>query len=159
MSKESDCTKSVQETISKLGGIDIIISNAGYTRFSQFDDLNATTSEDWDKCYAVNVKAQVYLLREANPTFNANADGGVFIMSSSIAGLKTGGSSLPYSVTKSAQLHLMKCLAATQGPKVRVNAICPGILLTEWVSYSCKSCRGRIAKGKKIGTTLHGGED
>jgi NAD(P)-dependent dehydrogenase (short-subunit alcohol dehydrogenase family) len=42
--------------------------------------------------------------------------------------------SMPYSVTKAAQLHLMKCLASTQGPKIRVNAVLPGILLTEWVS-------------------------
>ena len=40
-----------------------------------------------------------------------------------------------YSVTKAAGLHLMKCLAATQGPKIRINAVLPGLLLTEWVSY------------------------
>jgi NAD(P)-dependent dehydrogenase (short-subunit alcohol dehydrogenase family) len=55
-------------------------------------------------------------------------------MTSSIAGRLAGGSSMPYSVTKAAQLHLMKCLAATQGPKVRVNAVLPGLLLTEWAS-------------------------
>jgi NAD(P)-dependent dehydrogenase (short-subunit alcohol dehydrogenase family) len=55
-------------------------------------------------------------------------------MTSSIAGRLTGGSCMPYSVTKAAQLHLMKCLAATQGPKVRVNAVLPGLLLTEWAS-------------------------
>lgn len=37
-----------------------------------------------------------------------------------------------YSVSKAAGLHLMKCLAATQGPKLRINAILPGLLLTEW---------------------------
>ena len=59
-------------------------------------------------------------------------------MSSSIAGITAAGSSMPYSVTKAAQLHLMKCLAKTQGPKIRVNAILPGLLLTEWVSL--ESC-------------------
>lgn len=48
MGKEADCIRVVQETISGLGGIDIIISNAGYTRFSEFADLSATTAEDWD---------------------------------------------------------------------------------------------------------------
>lgn len=37
-----------------------------------------------------------------------------------------------YSVTKAAGLHLMKCLAATQGPEIRFNAVLPGLLLTEW---------------------------
>ncbi|KAL8731284.1 MAG: hypothetical protein Q9166_003508 [cf. Caloplaca sp. 2 TL-2023] len=39
---------------------------------------------------------------------------------------------MAYSVSKAAGLQLMKCLAATQGPKIRVNAILPGLLLTEW---------------------------
>ncbi|THV50687.1 hypothetical protein BGAL_0140g00100 [Botrytis galanthina] len=153
MSQESDCTSVVKETIKEFGGLDVIISNAvsariffvhlnqfkgailttkGYTRFSTFSDLSAPTPDDWQKCYATNVVAQSILLREALPTFQANDEGGVFIMTSSIAGVIAGGSCMPYSVTKSAQLHLMKCLAATQGPKVRVNAVLPGLVLTEW---------------------------
>lgn len=65
MGKEEDCTRSVQETVSLLGGIDVLISNAGYTRFSKFSDLYGPTAEDWDTCFAVNVKAQTYLMREA----------------------------------------------------------------------------------------------
>ncbi|KAE9378040.1 short-chain dehydrogenase/reductase-like protein sdr [Stipitochalara longipes BDJ] len=134
---EKDCVRVVQESISKLGGLDIIVSNAGHTRFSNFGDLNDSTVEDWDLCYAVNVKAHVFLMREALATFNSNQDGGVFIITSSIAGripasLPPGGSSMPYAVTKAAQLHLMRCLASTQGPKVRVNAVLPGFLRTEW---------------------------
>lgn len=40
---------------------------------------------------------------------------------------------MPYAVTKAAQLQLVKCLGATQGPKIRVNTVLPGLLLTEWV--------------------------
>ncbi|WEW55441.1 hypothetical protein PRK78_000872 [Emydomyces testavorans] len=39
---------------------------------------------------------------------------------------------MAYSVSKAAGLHLMKALAATQGSKIRVNAVLPGLLLTEW---------------------------
>jgi NAD(P)-dependent dehydrogenase (short-subunit alcohol dehydrogenase family) len=74
-------------------------------------------------------------MKAALPTFNSNPDGGAFIITSSIAGRNLGGSSMPYSVTKAAQLHLMRCLASTQGPKVRVNAVLPGWLATEWVSF------------------------
>ncbi len=41
-------------------------------------------------------------------------------------------------------LHLVKCLAATQGPKIRVNAILPGLLLTEWVGAVGKSMSLRL---------------
>lgn len=121
MGLEADCVRVVQETISLLGGLDVLVSNAGYTNFSVFSDLFAPTTADWDTCFAVNVKAQTYLLRTALPTFNANPEGGVMIITSSIAGEYTSGSSMPYSVTKAAQLHLMRCLASTQGPKIRVN--------------------------------------
>ena len=40
---------------------------------------------------------------------------------------------MAYAVTKAAQLQLVKCLGATQGPKIRVNTVLPGLLLTEWV--------------------------
>jgi NAD(P)-dependent dehydrogenase (short-subunit alcohol dehydrogenase family) len=116
----------------------VLIGLQGYTRFSTYSDFNDPTVEDWDKCFAVNVKAPFFTLREALPTFNANPDGGAFIFSASIAGKLAAGSSLPYSVTKAAQIHLMKGMAATQGPKVRVNAVLPGILLTEWVSFASK---------------------
>jgi NAD(P)-dependent dehydrogenase (short-subunit alcohol dehydrogenase family) len=79
----------------------------------------------------------MWLFREALPTFNANPEGGVFLITSSVAGTSLSGSSMAYSVTKAAQLHLMRALAKTQGSKVRVNAVLPGLLLTEWgLKYS-----------------------
>jgi len=121
--------------------------NKGWTKISVFGDLHALTEEEWDKvslyrgmlastevvqCWAVNVKGQMALFRAALPTFNANPNGGSFILTSSIAGASMGGSSMPYSITKAAQNHLMRCLAQTQGAKVRVNSVLPGLLLTEW---------------------------
>ena len=79
----------------------------------------ALTDGEWDKCWNVNVKGNLALLRAAMPTFNANSEGGVFLLTSSIAGTSLSGSSMAYSVTKAAQLHLMKCLAKTQGRKLR----------------------------------------
>ena len=62
-------------------------------------------------------------------------------------GVKMSGSSMPYSVTKAAGLHLMKCLASTQGPKIRVNAVLPGLLLTEWgLKYPPEAIEGLKAR-------------
>jgi NAD(P)-dependent dehydrogenase (short-subunit alcohol dehydrogenase family) len=128
----ADIERCVSETVSTFGGLDVIIGNAGFTKFSDFKDLNALTYEEWDKCWNTNVKGNHALLKTALPIFNKNAEGGVFIMTSSIAGKTLSGSSMAYSVTKAAQVHLMKCLANTQGPKVRINAVLPGLLLTDW---------------------------
>ena len=85
------------------------------------------------QCWAANVKAPLALLKAAKPTFNSNPEGGVFISTGSIAAVSQAGSSMPYAVTKAAQVQLIKCLGATQGPKIRVNTVLPGLLLTEWV--------------------------
>lgn len=128
----SDIQNCVRQTIKSFGGLDIIIGNAGFTKFSDFNDLDALTYEEWNKCFSTNVLGNHALLKEALPTFNSNPEGGVFIMTSSVAGKSVSGSSMAYSVTKAAQIHLMKCLANTQGPKVRINAVLPGLLLTDW---------------------------
>ncbi|KIW49077.1 hypothetical protein PV05_10791 [Exophiala xenobiotica] len=127
-----DNVRMVKETVEKLGGLDIIIANAGWTRFSDFKDLHALSHDDWNRCWAVNVMSHLQLMQAAAPIFNANPEGGVYLITSSIAGSTQTGSSMAYSTTKAAGLHLMKCLAATQGPKIRVNAILPGQLLTDW---------------------------
>ncbi|GAM89477.1 hypothetical protein ANO11243_075160 [Dothideomycetidae sp. 11243] len=134
--KRADIERCVSTTKTELGGLDVVIANAGWTRFSKFADLDALSEEEWDKCWAVNVKGPLALLRAAMPTFDANEDGGVCLITSSVAGRILSGSSMAYSVTKAAQLHLMRCMAKTQGKKVRVNAVLPGLLLTEWgLSY------------------------
>ena len=112
------------------------------------------------QCWAVNCKANLHIFRKALPTLNANPEGGVYLLTSSVAGVAATGSSMAYAVTKAAGvdctllvvaaagvadvllqgLHLVKCLASTQGPKIRVNAILPGLLLTEWVRLHGTSC-------------------
>ena len=47
---------------------------------------------------------------------------------------------MPYAITKAAQLQLVKCLGESQGPKIRVNTVLPGLLLTEWVRQDMTSC-------------------
>ena len=52
-------------------------------------------------------------------------------------------------------LHLVKCLASTQGPKVRVNAILPGLLLTEWVRLHGGPCV--LSTNADLGRQIHAG--
>lgn len=124
-----DNARLVQETVDILGGLDIIVANAGWTRFSNFADLNALSDEEWNKCWATNVMAHLQLLQKAGPIFKENPEGGVYLITSSVAvcsklskkknrtsidngckGTNPGGSSMAYSVTKAAALHLMRCI-------------------------------------------------
>ncbi|KAF1849616.1 short-chain dehydrogenase/reductase-like protein SDR [Cucurbitaria berberidis CBS 394.84] len=152
MTSTAEAKRAVQDTIKLLGGIDIVIANAGWTKFSEWKDLDSMSEEEWDRCWAANVKVPKALLTEAQKTFNANEQGGQMITTGSIAALSQGGSSMPYSITKAAQLHLVKCLAVSVGPKIRVNTVLPGLLLTEW---GLKYPEERIEEVKKAAVLQH----
>lgn len=129
---QADCIKIVKAAVEGLGGLDVVVANAAWTKFCAFENLHGLEEEDWDKCWATNVKGNFHLFREAVPTFNTNAEGGAFIVTSAVAAISKSGSSLAYAVSKAAGLHLVKCLAQSTTEKVRVNAVLPGLLLTEW---------------------------
>lgn len=127
-----ECGRCVRDTISALGSIDGVISNAGWTRFSDFGDLHSMSDEEWNRCWNAQVMGPKRIIMEAYPHFQKNKEGGFVIITSSIAAQKIAGSSMPYSVTKAAQVHFMKCVAQTHGPVLRINAVLPGLMLTEW---------------------------
>jgi NAD(P)-dependent dehydrogenase (short-subunit alcohol dehydrogenase family) len=98
---------------------------------ASFGDLNALSEADWDYTWNILVKSNVFLFKAAQQHFKTNPDGGVYLMQNSVAGLFTNGSSMAYSVCRAAGLHLTRCLAETQGPDIRINAVCPGLVETE----------------------------
>ena len=57
----------------------------GWTRFSEWKDLDSMSEEEWDKCWSANVKVPKALLSEARATFDANPDGGHMITTGSVA--------------------------------------------------------------------------
>ena len=128
----ADCVQCIKDTIAAFGGLDIIVANAGWTRFSDFNDLASMSDDEWNKCWMTNVMGPKKFVEAAMPTFKENAEGGVVIITGSVAGQSLAGSSMPYSVTKAAQIHMMKCVAKSQGPKLRINCVLPGLLLTDW---------------------------
>jgi NAD(P)-dependent dehydrogenase (short-subunit alcohol dehydrogenase family) len=124
-------TALVHEVEQAFGRLDLLIHNAATTRFIPFPDLDAVDEEIWDELFAVNTRAAFFLARAAAPLLRRDG-GGQIITTSSISGIKPGGSSLPYSVSKAALIHLSNCLAVALAPEIRVNSVAPGLLLTRW---------------------------
>ncbi|KAK4556084.1 hypothetical protein LTR86_006780 [Recurvomyces mirabilis] len=121
----------VKDTVSKFGRLDVVVSNAGWTRVTNFNDLDeAMEDADWDKCFLYNVKSHLWLMHAAKPHLEESE--GAFITTASVAGVKPSGSSLAYSVSKAATIHLTKGLATICSPRIRVNSVSPGLLLTDW---------------------------
>lgn len=131
-SKKDDLSNLVDETIKTMGRLDYVISNAGWTAMLGWKSLEDNLDEDvWNRCFRANVMSHLWLMAAAKPHL-AEAQG-AFVTTASVAGVIPSGSSLPYSVTKAAQIHLAKGLAVLGGPsKIRVNSVAPGMLLTEW---------------------------
>src|SRR5262249_7896681 len=85
-----------------------------------------------DEILGVNLKGTFYCCREAMPALQER--GGAIVNVTSVAGLQGHGSSIPYSVSKAAVNCLTKSLARAFAPKVRVNAVAPGPVLTRWLA-------------------------
>jgi 3-oxoacyl-[acyl-carrier protein] reductase len=126
--------RSMMEQVDRtFGRLDLLINNAGTTHFIPFPDLEAVTEEIWDELMDVNTRSVFFATKAAVPIMRRGG-GGQIINTSSIAGLAPAGSSLPYSVSKAAMIHLTRCLAVALAPDIRVNAVAPGFLHTRWAA-------------------------
>ncbi|MER5889574.1 glucose 1-dehydrogenase [Streptomyces sp. NPDC001941] len=131
VSDETQATRLVERTIEEFGRLDILVNNAGTTRFIPHDDLAAASPDVWRDLFDVNVMGVWHTITAAVPHLKASGSGCVVNVSSQ-AGVRPGGSSIPYAVSKAAVNHMTRLLAKTLGPEVRVNAVAPGLIDTPW---------------------------
>ena len=89
----ADITELVDETFRIMGRLDVVVSNGGWTRFSNFADLEDGVEEaDWDRCFNMNVKSHLWLIHAAKQHLDETE--GAFITTASLAGVIPSGSSL-----------------------------------------------------------------
>ena len=148
---KSSVQELVRETHETMGRLDIVISNAGWTRVTNlFNFDEGTIEEDWDRCFLYNVKTHLWLMEACR--LHLAESRGAFVSTASLAGVKPSGSSLPYAVTKAAQIHLAKSLAVILGRDgIRCNSIAPGLMETEWGLKFPAEARERIKGTTKLG--------
>jgi NAD(P)-dependent dehydrogenase (short-subunit alcohol dehydrogenase family) len=97
VSSRPEVDKLVSTTIQELGRLDIVFSNHGWTKLTNFSNLSENVSEkDWDKCWNMNVKSHLWLFNSAKDHLEQSSmkGGGCFITTSSVAGVGVMGSSL-----------------------------------------------------------------
>lgn len=130
VSRKSELEALVNATCEKWGRIDIVVSNAAANPY--FGPLTRIGDEAFDKILATNVKSVLWLAALTLPQMAARG-GGSFIAVGSIGGLLASTAIGAYGVSKAANHHLVRNLAAEWGPKnIRVNAIAPGLVKTEF---------------------------
>ena len=127
--EDADCRAMVEAAVQAFGRLDVLVNNAGTTRFIPHDQLEKVTVEDWESILAVNLRGPFQCARAAQPALEASG-GGEVVNVSSVAGIAGTGSSIPYCASKAAVNNLTVTLARVLAPKVRVNAVAPGLVDT-----------------------------
>ncbi|MGP3916250.1 SDR family NAD(P)-dependent oxidoreductase [Nonomuraea sp. 10N515B] len=114
----------------RYGRVDVLVCNAGTTKWVPFPDLEGLTDDVWRHVMGVNLMGPFYCARAFAPDLRSAR--GAIVNVSSIAGILATGSSMAYGVSKAALIQLTRDLAVALGPEVRVNAVAPGIVATRW---------------------------
>jgi len=126
LTDEGHCMWMVRETVSELGGIDILVLNAGYQEAR--DGLENLPTAEFDRVFRTNLYSMMWIAREAIPHL---AEGSSIITTSSIQAFNPSPELIDYAMTKAAQVAFTKALAAQLGERgIRVNAVAPGPIWT-----------------------------
>lgn len=118
----------VAKAVDSMGGLDVIVNNAGVTRHAFIMDL---TEADWDRMFRVNAKGVFFCMQRAAKQMMEQG-GGRIVNVASVAGRGyKGTSNAAYAGTKGSVLAMTYVAAHQLGPhNINVNAICPGVTYT-----------------------------
>ncbi len=133
IAKDEDCRRIVAETIEAWGRIDILVNNAGVTCYVDQADLEGLNKDDFERIMGVNISGTYQMIRAAAPYLKVS-DNAAVVNVSSHSGISGIGSSMAYAASKGALNTMTLSLARSLAPSVRVNAVCPGFVDTDWMS-------------------------
>jgi NAD(P)-dependent dehydrogenase (short-subunit alcohol dehydrogenase family) len=135
--RASEIENLVQQTETQVGPVDILVNNSA-TNLGQGPAL-AVTDEMFDKIVEINVKAALRLVRLIVPKMIARKAGGSIINIASVSGLRPQPGGLLYSFTKAGLIMMTRSWAQEFGPHgIRVNALAPGLIQTDFSEYFWK---------------------
>jgi NAD(P)-dependent dehydrogenase (short-subunit alcohol dehydrogenase family) len=149
-----DAVRVTQAAVTQLGGIDVLVNNAGILRFSPLLDI---TVDDWDATFHVNVRAMLLTTQVVARAMIAQGRGGTIVNMASMGGKLGSPNQAHYAASKAAVISLTRVSAMELGVHdITVNCICPGYVLTEMgadtrtpqkiAEWSSKSPLGRLAQ-------------
>lgn len=124
------CRTLAAAAVQHWGRIDAVVNSAGATRFVPISDLEGVGAQDFHDIFGINTVGPFQLARAAALHM---AEGSAIVSVSSVAAQSGNGSSLPYVTSKAALNALTLGLARALAPKVRVNAVLPGLIEGRWM--------------------------
>jgi 3-oxoacyl-[acyl-carrier protein] reductase len=146
VAEDNDCRRMADEAIMKWGRIDVLVNNAGTTKFNAHDNLEGLSKEDFLRIYSINLVGPYQMIRAVAPHMKIVSKGAI-VNIASIAGVKGIGSSIAYCASKAALINMTMALARVLGPEIRINAICPGFIQGDWLQAGMGKERYQKTKG------------
>jgi len=132
VSKVSDCKKLIDSAVKKFGRIDILVNNAGIFDRKSLDEVN---EDDWEKVISINTKSALFCSKYAT----AYMKSGVIVNISSYGAFRSRPNRTIYSTSKAAIIGLTQALAMELAPRIRVNAVAPGVIKTGIIKHIASS--------------------
>jgi 3-oxoacyl-[acyl-carrier protein] reductase len=151
---DADCRALVAAAERELGRLDVLVNNAGITRFIAHGDLERVSDDDWQQILAVNLKGPFQCARAARAALERSGEG-VIVNVTSVAGIIGTGSSIPYCASKAALNNLTLTLARALAPRIRVNAVAPGFVEGEWLAGGLGAAYEPVKKAMEARAALH----
>ena len=128
VSNKQQVNAMIKKTLDEWGALDVLVNNAGVLTVSQVDGL---TEAAWDRVFEVNAKGVFLVTQAVIPHMKERREGRI-IHIASIGGKRGGPGQAHYCSSKGAVIEFTRVLAMELGPfGITVNAVCPGIILTE----------------------------
>ncbi|MGC8564669.1 MAG: SDR family NAD(P)-dependent oxidoreductase [Fervidicoccaceae archaeon] len=148
VSDEESVKMGLEKAIEVVGGIDVLVNNAGIEPPSK--SLLDLTSEEYDRVLDINLKG-VWLMTKYTVPHMAKRGGGSIINIASVAGLRPLAGAMPYSVSKAGVIMFTMVSAIELGKlKIRVNAIAPGWVDTPMIERAAKNLKMTPEEFKKL---------
>lgn len=148
VSSPTEVDRLVRQTDRRWGGLDLVVNNAGTCRVAPFLDISV---ESWDMTMAVNLRSQFLVGQAAARLMVASGRGGAIVNISSTNGLLGEAEMAAYNASKAGSLLLTKTMAIELATHhIRVNAVCPGFIMTDLALEAGEDPESILNYGKNI---------
>jgi len=130
---DADCRRLADAALERWGRIDGLVNNAGTTKFVDPTNLDLLQAEDFHRLLDVNVVGAFQMSRAVARAMRAQGRGAIVNVSSNATAVG-GGSSIAYTASKGALNAMTLTLARVLAPEIRVNAVSPGVIHSNWLT-------------------------
>jgi NAD(P)-dependent dehydrogenase (short-subunit alcohol dehydrogenase family) len=165
VSVSAEVSQAVDAAVSKYGGIDVLVSNAG---IQLYGDAVTTTEEEWDRLMGINLKGCFLVSKFVVPHMRKH--GGAIVIVGSVQSMTAISNSVAYVASKHGLLGLTRAMSLDYAQKgIRVNCVCPGAIDTPMLRWAAslsndpekviETCNrmhplGRVGKAQEVADAI-----